>query len=70
MQLKHQWDSLKLFTLVIVPSFAEQGGEGPRGSGKKKGKTVALTDFLKPASAGNWADDDVEDSRESSNRRL
>ena len=42
---------------------AEQGGEGPKGSGKKKGKTVPLTDFLKPASMGNWADDDVDDSR-------
>ena len=25
---------------------------------------MPLTDFLKPASMGNWADDDVEDSRE------
>ena len=70
MQLERQWGSLKFFKLVMMLSFAEQGGEGPRGSGKKKGKTVALTDFLKPASAGNWADDDVEDSRECSNRRL
>ena len=48
---------------------AEQVGEGPKGSGKKKGKTVPLTDFLKPASMGNWADDDVEDSRECSFQR-
>ena len=29
---------------------------------------MALTDFLKPASMGNWADDDVDDSRKWSSR--
>lgn len=60
--LMHMSISARYLIFALLP--AEQGGEGPKGSGKKKGKTLPLTDFLKPASMGNWADDDVEDSRE------
>ncbi len=48
---------------------ADPSGEVAKPSGKKKGKTLPLTDFLKPASVGRWADEDVEnDTRESPSR--
>lgn len=52
---------LPLFLQILrVAGSAEQAGEGPKTGGKKKGKTLPLTDFLKPASVGRWADEDVE----------
>ncbi|CAL8468599.1 g8139 [Coccomyxa elongata] len=38
----------------------DPSGEVAKPTGKKKGKTLPLTDFLKPASVGRWADEDVE----------
>jgi hypothetical protein len=39
--------------------MCSEGGEHAKAGGKKKGKTVPLTDFLKPT-VGRWADEDVE----------
>ncbi len=60
------------FGAVSVIAFGVVLLEGwvlTRRANKKKGKTLPLTDFLKPASVGRWADEDVEnDTRESPSR--